>query len=157
MSPCQALPAVQLEKPVLARIAEALDQGRAARGVPLSDEERLAVRGLQLLTMKPLIYAINVAEADLANQGTDNPHVAAIAAQAQKDSCDTVLVSAQVGAWSRRGVRLMHQTMRRACHACAAQFWPHSGGRSLVFTCSHCLRSHTRADSSCLLVLAASA
>ena len=76
-----------------------LEQGKAARSVPLSDAERLAVRGLQLLTMKPLIYAVNVAEGDLGNGGSDNPHVAAMQQQAQQEGSDTVLVSAQVGGW----------------------------------------------------------
>ncbi|KAK9785012.1 hypothetical protein WJX73_005624 [Symbiochloris irregularis] len=88
----------EAEKPALARLMEVLEQGKAARTVPLADAERLAVRQLQLLTMKPLIYAMNVAEGDLGNGGADNPHVAAMHKQAEKDDCSTVLVSAQVEA-----------------------------------------------------------
>lgn len=36
-----------------------------------------AVRGLCLLTLKPLIYAGNVAETDLADDGASNEHVQA--------------------------------------------------------------------------------
>ena len=76
---------------------EALEQGAPARSVPLSVEERRVVRGLQLLTMKPQIYAVNVAEGDLANRGADNAHVAAMQERAQLERANTVLVSAQVG------------------------------------------------------------
>ena len=74
----------------------ALEQGEPARSVPLSDQERLAVRGLQLLTMKPLIYAINVAEGDLGDGGASNLHVAAMRSRAREEDCSTVVVSAQV-------------------------------------------------------------
>ena len=97
MRPPDADCCAQAEKPALARLMEALERGQAARTVLLGDDERLAVRGLQLLTMKPLIYAMNVAEGDLGNSGADNPHVAAMHKQAEKDNCSSVLVSAQVG------------------------------------------------------------
>lgn len=51
--------------------------GKGARTTDLSAEEVLAVRGLGLLTLKPLIYAANVGEDDLGNQGVDNKHVQA--------------------------------------------------------------------------------
>lgn len=35
----------------------------------------MAVKGLGLLTLKPLIYAANVMEDDLADQGANNTHV----------------------------------------------------------------------------------
>lgn len=46
-----------------------LDQNQPARAVQLNDDERALVKGLQLLTMKPMIYAANVSEGDLADQG----------------------------------------------------------------------------------------
>ncbi|MBN1585766.1 redox-regulated ATPase YchF [Candidatus Uhrbacteria bacterium] len=44
------------------RILEALSSGRPARSVELSDDEEREVRSLQLLTMKPLLYVLNVNE-----------------------------------------------------------------------------------------------
>ena len=87
---------VQLEKPALNRIMAELEQGKPARSVPLSDPERMAVKGLQLLTMKPLIYAVNVTEGDLANAGADNKHVTAMRTRAGEEHCEVVVVSAQV-------------------------------------------------------------
>lgn len=104
----------QAEKPALTRLLEALEQGQAARTVPLADAERMAVRQLQLLTMKPLIYAMNVAEGDLGNRGAENPHVAAMQKQADKDNCGAVLVSAQVGVDGAAGPAA-HTSPRHSC------------------------------------------
>ena len=35
----------------------------------------LSVKGLGLLTLKPMIYCANVSEGDLADQGAKNTHV----------------------------------------------------------------------------------
>jgi hypothetical protein len=55
-----------------------------------------AVKGLCLLTMKPMIYAANVTEEDLASQGDNNKHVQALRKKAAEEDCDVVVVSAQV-------------------------------------------------------------
>lgn len=57
-----------------------------------------AVRGLQLLTAKPMIYAANVAEEDLAAAGEGNPHVTALRGKAAEEGSRVVIVSAQVEA-----------------------------------------------------------
>jgi obg-like ATPase 1 len=41
----------------------------------LNEDESLLVKGLGLLTLKPLIYAANVSEDDLGNHGANNVHV----------------------------------------------------------------------------------
>lgn len=81
------------EAPALKKIAEALDDGRPARAVPLSEEERAAVGPLGLLTMKPVIYAANVADADLAE---GNEWVETVRGYAKKNNSAVVVVSAQV-------------------------------------------------------------
>jgi len=47
------------ERDVLAKITPALQLGHAARTVSLTEEEKVAVRGLHLLTMKPVLYILN--------------------------------------------------------------------------------------------------
>ena len=54
------------EKSAIAKLQAAFDEGKAARQVDLSDEERDAVKSLGLLSAKPIIYAANVADEDLA-------------------------------------------------------------------------------------------
>lgn len=85
-----------MEKAALSRIVEALDQNIPARAVQLTEDESVLVKGLQLLTMKPMIYAANVNEADLADQGYSNAYVQALREKAAKESCDVIIVSAQV-------------------------------------------------------------
>lgn len=48
-----------LEQTVLQKLDKTLSEGRLASDAKLSDEERLAVRGLQLLTLKPIMYILN--------------------------------------------------------------------------------------------------
>ena len=87
---------VQIEAAALDRIMKALDQNQPARSVDLSAEEAAAVRPLYLLTMKPMIYAANVAEDDLADLGAANKHVQTMRNKIAKDGCELVIVSAQV-------------------------------------------------------------
>ena len=73
-----------------------LEQGKPARSVPLDEEELELVKNLCLLTMKPLVYAANVTEDDLADGGANNLHVQAIKGKAAAEGCDVIIVSAQV-------------------------------------------------------------
>ena len=90
------LSGVQVEKVALERIVASLDQNSPARAVPLSEEEHALVKGLQLLTMKPMIYAANVSEGDLADSGASNAYVKALREKAAMDNCEVIIVSAQV-------------------------------------------------------------
>ncbi len=47
------------ERDVLRKIVPALNAGKAAREVLLSDEEKEVVKGFHLLTMKPILYVLN--------------------------------------------------------------------------------------------------
>lgn len=47
------------EKEVLARVEQALSQGALARSVVLAEDEAPFMRGLHLLTMKPILYVLN--------------------------------------------------------------------------------------------------
>ena len=85
-----------VEAAALEKVMQGLEDGKPARAVELADDEEVLIRGLCLLTAKPLIYAANVSEEDLGNGGADNPHVAALKKQADVDGCDVVIVSAQV-------------------------------------------------------------
>ena len=85
----------QVEDEALARIQEVLEAGGAARSVALSDEEALMVKPLGLLTAKPIIYATNVSEDDLAD---GNVYCNEVVALAEKEGAETVRISAQVEA-----------------------------------------------------------
>lgn len=70
-----------------------LSSGKAARQADLTLEERDLVKGLMLLTMKPVIYAANVADNDLA---TGNELSRKLVEFAKEEGSIVVLVSAQV-------------------------------------------------------------
>ncbi|BAI88270.1 redox-regulated ATPase YchF [Limnospira fusiformis CCALA 023] len=83
----------QLELGALEKIAAVLNEGKSARLVDLSEEETEAIKGLGLLTRKPIIYAANVSEDDLA---TGNEWVEKVRAIASQENAQVVIISAQV-------------------------------------------------------------
>jgi hypothetical protein len=85
----------QQEDGVLERLQAELERGGAARAIGLTPEELALVRPLGLLTAKPIIYATNVSEDDLAH---GNPHAEAIVALASREGAGAVRISAQVEA-----------------------------------------------------------
>ncbi len=86
---------VLLELEVLEKLKIALENEQTARSVELTDEERLVVRDLHLLTMKPVLYAANVAESEAAN-AEDNPLVKIVREFAAKEGAKVVPISAKV-------------------------------------------------------------
>jgi GTP-binding protein YchF len=52
---------------LLERLRSALEEGRAARRLSLDPADEKRLRGFQLLTMKPRLVVLNIAEADVAN------------------------------------------------------------------------------------------
>ncbi|AFY30334.1 GTP-binding protein YchF [Cyanobium gracile PCC 6307] len=83
------------EDGALARLQAELEQGGAVRRVTLTEEEQSLVRNLGLLTGKPIIYATNVSEDDLAE---GNAWVAAVEDLAAREGAEAVRISAQVEA-----------------------------------------------------------
>ena len=55
------------EAELLERLHAHLSEGQSARGLGVTDEERELLRDAPLLSAKPVIYAANLSEADLAN------------------------------------------------------------------------------------------
>lgn len=55
-----------------------LNKGISARSIPLSDEEQTLIQELNLLTMKPIMYAFNVSEEQLGQQDEIKKKIAAL-------------------------------------------------------------------------------
>ena len=85
----------QVEDAALERIQAVLENEGAARSVDLNDEEAALIKPLGLLTAKPIIYATNVSEEDLAE---GNSFCEEVIALAEKEGAETVRISAQVEA-----------------------------------------------------------
>jgi ribosome-binding ATPase len=85
----------QVEVDALEKLLTQLNAGIPARKVELSLEESESVKGLGLLTRKPMIYAANVSEDDLA---TGNHFVEQVKSIALTEDAQVTVVSAQVEA-----------------------------------------------------------
>ncbi|MFZ9962973.1 MAG: redox-regulated ATPase YchF [Burkholderiales bacterium] len=79
---------------VLEKVQKTLDQGRAARTLDLSKEERDALRPFFLLTMKPVMYVANVSETGFA----DNPYLDVVRNVASDQGASVVAISAALEA-----------------------------------------------------------
>ncbi len=85
------------ELDVLDKIQPALEQGRSARTVALTDDEKAVARNFFLLTTKPTIYAANVDESALADL-ENNSMVTAVREVAAKEAAECVVICAQLEA-----------------------------------------------------------
>jgi GTP-binding protein YchF len=84
------------ELPTLERAATELGAGRPLRGLRLTRHERAVLAGLQLLTLKPVLYAANVKDDELS--GHEGPHVLALrkAVAAAGEPAEVVPFSAKI-------------------------------------------------------------
>ncbi|HEY0406963.1 MAG TPA: redox-regulated ATPase YchF [Pyrinomonadaceae bacterium] len=82
---------------VLDKLQPALEEGKSARTVALTDDERAVARSFFLLTLKPTIYAANVDEATLSEEGL-NEHARAVRAIAEAESAECIVICAQLEA-----------------------------------------------------------
>ena len=83
------------ELEVLEKILPSLNQGKSVRQVDLTEDEEAIIKPLGLLTGKPVIYAANVSDEDLA---TGNDWVKQVQTKAATENAKVVVVSAQVEA-----------------------------------------------------------
>jgi len=80
---------IKTEFEALKKLKEALDAGRPARVVELSDEEQAAAREIFLITAKPVLYVANVDEAGLKNS---NQWVAAVEKRAAEENAEVIRI-----------------------------------------------------------------
>ncbi|MEQ9551410.1 MAG: redox-regulated ATPase YchF [Coleofasciculus sp. G3-WIS-01] len=83
----------QLELEALEKLSAGLNEGKSARNISLTEDEAEAVKPLELLSAKPIIYAANVSEDDLAS---GNEWVEQVRQVATAETAEVVVVSAQV-------------------------------------------------------------
>jgi GTP-binding protein YchF len=80
---------IKAEASALAKLRDAVQAGKPARVVELTDEERAAARDLQLITAKPVLYVANVDEAGLHS---GNEWVAAVEKRAAEEGSQVVRI-----------------------------------------------------------------
>ena len=85
------------EASLLEALKEHLENGKLAKSYETDDEDELALlNSYNLLTYKPVIFAANVAEDDLANDGVDNDGVKAVRAFAAENDSEVFVICAQI-------------------------------------------------------------
>ena len=86
------------EVELLKAIKAHLEAGKMAGSFEVPDDEDAEIwfRGYNLLTAKPTIYAANVAEDDLADDGASNPHVAKVREMAKEEGAEVFVICAQI-------------------------------------------------------------
>ncbi len=95
-------------EPLLDALSAELQEGRPARGLELSDDERLLIRDLHLLTMKPVLFVCNVDESGLDGS---SPHEAAVREYAEREGAEAVRICGQL---EKEIVALESEEERRA-------------------------------------------
>lgn len=83
----------KFEVEALEKIMPLLEEGKPARVADLNEDQTASIKALGLLSLKPVIYAANVAENDLAN---GNKWIASVKEFAEAEGNQVVMISAQV-------------------------------------------------------------
>lgn len=83
---------------VLERVKVALEAGKCARTVDLSDEDMAWIEESRLLTLKPTIYAANISEDEVNGDYVNNDHFKALKDHADSEGSEIIAVSAQIEA-----------------------------------------------------------
>ena len=89
---------VAAEVEFLKEIMSVLEDGKCVRTMDFSEDQKSFVDSLNLLTSKPVIYATNVSEDDLADEGASNSYVSKVREFASTENAEVVVVCAQIEA-----------------------------------------------------------
>lgn len=85
------------EAELLTSLKEHLEAGKMAKSLSISDEEEInLLAGYNLLTYKPVIYAANVKEDDLADDGAGNENVQKVREFAKEENSEVFVICAQI-------------------------------------------------------------
>jgi GTP-binding protein YchF len=89
---------LQAEADALKLVKADLEAGKPARGAldKMGDEIRDIILGFNLLTAKPVLYALNVSEGDMTNDGADNADVRKVQELAKEENAKAFSVCASV-------------------------------------------------------------
>ncbi len=79
---------------VLQKIKPALEEGKPVRSLDFNEDEQKIVKGLFLLTSKPVLYVANIAEDDMADP-EQSPYVKQIEDYAAEDGAEALAISAK--------------------------------------------------------------
>ena len=75
------------EEDVFKKVREVLEEGKPARTLKLTDDEKEIVKDAFLLTMKPILYVANISEEDI---GKENEYVKKVKKYAEKENSEVI-------------------------------------------------------------------
>lgn len=78
------------------RLREHLESGKCARAMSMTEDELEMLADVSLLTLKPVIYAANVAEEDYAKPDGENEYVNKIREFAATENSEVMVISAKI-------------------------------------------------------------
>ena len=81
------------ELEVLTKVKEALENGKSARSVELTKEQKKILDSFFLLSSKPIIYVANVSENDI---GTENDYVKQVKEIANEEGAEVIVLCAKI-------------------------------------------------------------
>ena len=84
------------ELALLERVKTALEDGIPARSLDYTDDEMVIMKEIALISMKPVIYAANVAEDDFSKGIENNEYVSRVKELAEKEGSQVMPVSARI-------------------------------------------------------------
>ncbi|MCI5837848.1 MAG: redox-regulated ATPase YchF [Christensenellaceae bacterium] len=85
----------KIESELLERIYNTLSEEKPVRSMEFSEDERAYVKGLFLLTAKPVIYAANIDDADMGKSDDEMPLVKKVEEFAKKDGSEVLVICAK--------------------------------------------------------------
>ena len=89
--------AAKQEAELITRLQAHMDEGKLAKSFEcLNEEEEIIFKSYNLLTAKPVIYAANVADGDLADDGAGNANVQAVRKIAAEEGSEVFVICAQI-------------------------------------------------------------
>ncbi|WP_099351383.1 redox-regulated ATPase YchF [Fredinandcohnia onubensis] len=83
------------EHEVLVQLKEAFENEQPARAVEFTEEQLKYVKGMHLLTSKPVLYVANVSEDEVADPSS-NEYVQLVREFAQKENAEVIVVCAKI-------------------------------------------------------------
>ncbi len=89
-------PNLKVEKEILKKIKEGMENDIPARNIGLSPEEAKIIKSMGLLTLKPIIYCANIAEEDIDKDENLLPLVKIIKDYADKEKSEVIAICAKI-------------------------------------------------------------
>ncbi|MBR3804102.1 MAG: redox-regulated ATPase YchF [Clostridia bacterium] len=85
----------QIEADLLKKILTCLESEKPVRSLEFDEEQQKYVNGLFLITSKPVIYAANISESDIALDINDIPLAKKVQEYAKNEGSETLIISAK--------------------------------------------------------------